>query len=71
MKRRLMVLYQVCFNEVPRVQDGLVPGVLGSIIEIHVHRKIIKIFLLQNHFVQMLKIWYVALPSGPLPGMFK
>ena len=39
-------------------------GVLGSIIEIH--RKILKNFLLQNHLAQMLEIWYVALPSGPL-----
>ena len=38
-------------------------GVLGSIIE--VHRKILKL-LLQNHLAQMLEIWYVALPSGPL-----
>ena len=26
MKRRLMVLYQVCLSEGPRVQDGLAPG---------------------------------------------
>ena len=39
-------------------------GVLGSIIEIH--RKILK-NLLQIHLAQMLEIWYVALPSGPLP----
>ena len=37
-------------------------GVLGSIIEIHR-----KNLLLQNHLAQMLEIWYVALPSGPLP----
>ena len=40
-------------------------GVLGSIIEIH--RKILKNLPLQNHLAQMLEIWYVALPSGPLP----
>ena len=40
-------------------------GVLGSIIEIH--RKVLKNLLLQNHLAQMLEIWYVALPSGPLP----
>ena len=39
-------------------------GVLGSIIEIH--RKILNL-LLQNHLAQMLEIWHVALPSGPLP----
>ena len=43
----------------------LCQGVLGSIIEIH--RKILKNFLLQNHLAQMLEIWYVALPSGPVP----
>ena len=40
-------------------------GVLGSIIEIH--RKILKDLLLQNHLAQMLEIWYVTLPNGPLP----
>ena len=40
-------------------------GVLGSITEIH--RKIFKNLLIQNHLAQMLEIWYVALPSGPLP----
>ena len=40
-------------------------GVLGSITEIH--RKILKTLLLQNHLAQMLEIWYVVLPSGPLP----
>ena len=44
-------------------------GVLGSIIEIH--RKILKNLLLQNHLAQMLEIWYVALPSGPLPISLK
>ena len=27
--------------------------------------------LLQNHMAQMLEIWYVALPSGFLPSLFK
>ena len=44
-------------------------GVLVSIIEIH--KKILKILLLQNHLAQVLEICYVALPSGPLPRMFK
>ena len=39
-------------------------GVLASFIEIH--RKILKNLLLQNHLAQMLEIWYIALPSGPL-----
>ena len=44
-------------------------GVLGSIIEIH--RKMLKNLLLQNHLAHMLDIWYVALPSGPLPIFVK
>ena len=44
-------------------------GVLDSIIEIH--RKILKILLLQNHLAQILEIWYVALPSGPISVLFK
>ena len=48
-----MVFYQVCSNEVPRVQDG--QEILGSN-----HRNIFKNFLLQNHLAQMLEIWYVA-----------
>ena len=40
-------------------------GVLGSITGIH--RKILKNLLLQNHLAQMLEIWYVTLPRGPLP----
>ena len=47
----------------------LLQGVLVSIMEIH--GKIFKIFLLQNHLAQMLEIRYVALPSGPLPILFK
>ena len=34
-------------------------------------RKILKNLLLQNCLAQMLEIWYVALPSGPLPSLFK
>ena len=64
-----MVLYQVCSNEGPGVQDGLWPGVLGSNIEMH--RNILKSFLLQNHLAQMFEIGYVALPSAPLPSLFK
>ena len=58
-----MVLYKVCSNEGPRVQDGLWPGVLGSN-----HRNILKNLLLQNHLAQMFEIGYVALPSAPLPS---
>ena len=35
------------------------------------HRKIFKNLLLQNHLVQMLEIQLLALPSGPLPSLFK
>ena len=60
MKRHLMVLYEVG----PRVQDGLAPGGPGFN-----HRNTYKNIknLLQTHLAQMLEIWYVALPSGPVP----
>ena len=35
---------------------------------IEMHRNIFKNLLLQNHLAQMFQIWYVALPSGPLPS---
>ena len=43
-------------------------GVLGSN---HRNAYIFKNFLLQNHLAQMLEIWYVVLPSNPLPNLFK
>ena len=33
-------------------------------------RTIFKNLLPQNHLAQILEIWYLALPSGPLPGLF-
>ena len=30
-----------------------------------------KSFLMQNHLAQMLEIWYIGLPSGPLPSLLK
>ena len=30
-----------------------------------------KNLLLQNYLAQVLEIWYVALPGGPLPSLFK
>ena len=36
-----------------------------------VHRNIFKSFLLQNYLAQMLLILFVALPSSPLPSLFK
>ena len=44
-------------------------GVLGSTIEMH--RNILKNLLLHNYLALMLEICYVALPSGPLPILFK
>ena len=44
-------------------------GVLGS--NHRMHRNIFKNLLLQNHLAQMFEIWYVALPSEPLPSLFK
>ena len=56
--------------EGPRIQDG--PGPEGSQVQtIEMHRNISKNLLLQNHLAQMLEIWYVALPSGPLLSSFK
>ena len=69
MKHDLVVLYRVCSNEDPRVQDSPVPGVWGS----H-HRNtlnIIKNLLLQNHWALMLPVWYVAFASGPSTSLFK
>ena len=64
-----MVLYQVCSNGGPRVQNG--PDAGGPVFEtIEIQRKILKNLLLQNRWAQMLEIWYVALPSGPLPSLF-
>ena len=33
-----------------------------------INRNILENRLLQNHVAQMLEIWYVALPNGPLPS---
>ena len=33
--------------------------------------KIFKNLLLQNHLPQMFEIWFVALPGGLLPSLFK
>ena len=38
---------------------------------IEIHRKIFKNLLLQKHYNQMLEIWSVALPTGPLPSLLK
>ena len=55
-----------------RSWDPTWPHAVGAYVQtIEIHRKIFKNLLLQNHLAQMLKIWYVALPSGPLPSFFK
>ena len=64
-----MILYQVCSNEGPRIQDGPAPGVLCS--SHTATLKNIQNFLLQNHLALMLEMGYVALPSGPTPILFK
>ena len=54
-----MVVYQVCSNSDPRVQIG----------PVYVEKY--KKNLLENHLDQTLEIWYIALPSGPIPSLFK
>ena len=43
-------------------------GVLG--LKIEIHKKVFKSFLLQNLLAQILEMWYVPLPKGPLPSLF-
>ena len=61
-----MDLYQVCSNGGPGVQIGPAAGGLGFKKEIY-----LKNLLLQNCLAQGLEIWYIALPGGPLPSLFK
>ena len=61
-----MVLYQVCSNDDPRVQNGPAPGVLSL-----KQRKIFKNVFLENYSAHMLEIWYVALLSNFLLSLFK
>ena len=61
----LVDLKQVYLDGGPGVQNDLAAGVLGS------KMNILKIFHLQNCLAQVLGIWYVALPGGPLPIFFK
>ena len=62
-----MNFYQVCSNGGPGIQNGPEAGGLGFKNEIYLKN------LLQNCLAQVLEIWYVALPYGPLPStcMFK
>ena len=68
-----MDLYQVCSNGGPGVRNGPAAGGgggggggLGFKM-----KYILQNLLLQNCLAQMLEIWYVALPGGPLPSLFK
>ena len=64
-----MDLYQVCSNGGPWVQNGPVAGGgggLGFKKEIY-----LKNLLLQNCLAQGLDIWFIAVPGGPLPSLFK
>ena len=64
-----MDFYQVCSNEGPGVQDG--PWQEGHRFEpLKNIEKYLK-NLLQNHLAWMLEIGYEALPSGPLPSLYK
>ena len=58
--------YQVCSNGGPGVQNG--PAAGGSWVQ---KRNILQNLLLQNCLAQVLEIWYIALPGGPLPSLFK
>ena len=61
-----MDLYQVCSNGGPGVLNG--PAAGRSWVQ---KGNILQNLLLQNCFAQVLEIWYVALPGGPLPSLFK
>ena len=64
-----MDFYQVCSNGGPRVQNGPVAGGGGGLVfkkEIY-----LKNLLLQNCLALGLEIWYIALPGGLLPSLFK
>ena len=38
---------------------------------IEIHKEYLKNLRLQNNLAQILQIWYVAVPSGPLPSLFQ
>ena len=72
MKHCLVDIYQVCPDGGPWVQNG--PEVCvcvwgGGGLGFGNDRNILKNLLLQNCLTQVLEIWYVALPGGPLPGL--
>ena len=58
--------YHVCSNGGPEVQNGPSAGDLGFKNEIN-----LKNLLLQSCLAQVLEIWYVVLPYGRLPSLFK
>ena len=56
----------------PRFQGPRWPRARGSSVRTtEKHKNIFKNLLCQNHMAQMFEIWYVALPSGPLPSLFR
>ena len=61
-----MDLYQVCSNDGPGVRNG--PAAGGFWVQ---KGNTLKNLLLQNCLAQALEVWYVALPGGPLPSLFK
>ena len=64
-----MDLYQVYSNGDPGVRNGpAAGGGGGSWVQ---KRNILRNLLLQNCLAQVLEFWYVALPGGPLPSLFK
>ena len=55
----------------PRPKWPIPVGRWSWIGNIEKHRKIFCNLFSQNHQAEMLEIWYAALPSGPLPSLFK
>ena len=57
------------FKQVPG--SKVAPGQGSWVRTMEMHRNILKNLLRQNHLAQMFEIWYVALPSAPIPSLFK
>ena len=68
MQHCLVDLYQVFSNDGPGVRNGPASGGGGSWVQ---KRNILQNLLLQNCLAQVLEIWYVTMPGGPLPSLFK
>ena len=61
-----MDLYQVYSNGSPGIQNG--PGAEGLWFKNEIY---LKIFFSRTAWAQVLEIWYVVLPGGRLPILFK